>query len=163
MASGHAGNTRGSGRMSRAVDHVQKIGIDNEWETPQDVYETATKWAGFVPKLDVAATGKTAKCDRYITRRQDALRSKWDCDWWCNPPYSQVMEFVIYGISQARALGTRGIYLTYSKTDTRWWHTWVEDNPFVRVKFIRGRIRFLQDGVEQGPAPYPSVLLRVGH
>lgn len=148
--------------MTRAADHVHAIGRNDEWETPDDVYESACKWAGFRPELDVAAASGTTKCHDFMTSEIDALRQNWLSDWWCNPPYTKVADFVAYGLQQSRLHGVRGIMLTYAKTDTKWWHLWVEDNGAVRRKFVKGRIRFLLDGVQQGPAPYPSVLLRVG-
>ena len=143
---------------SRAADHVQNIGKNDEWETPPDIFEMACKWAGFTPKMDVACTRRNHILPSYMI---DALINSWEYDWWCNPPYSRVADFIKYGLEQSRIHGTRGIFLTYAKVDTIWAHTYVLDNPAVKIKFIKGRIRFLKDGVQQGPAPYPSMLLRV--
>ena len=143
---------------SRAADHVQKIRKHDEWETPPHIFKMACEWAGFTPELDTAATRHNHILPSYLI---DALINSWNMDFWCNPPYSRVREFVEYGVQQARIHDVRGIFLTYAKTDTRWWHLWVEGNPDVKTKFIKGRIKFLKDGKEQGPAPYPSVLIRV--
>ena len=146
---------------SRAADHVQNIGVNDEWETPPDIFETACEWAGFTPDLDVAATDSNHKCPKYITRDMNALLRMWLSDWWCNPPYSRVADFIKYGLEQSRIHETRGIFLTYAKCDVMWFHDHVVDNPAVKIKFIKGRVKFLKDGVPQGPAPYPSMLLRV--
>lgn len=48
-----------------------------------------------------------------------------------------------------------GLILTFAKTDTKWWHNFVEDKA--EVHFIEGRIRFLDKGNVSGyPAPYGS-------
>jgi len=142
-----------------AVRHLQAITKNDEWETPKDVFEFAVKWAGFRPALDVAATHGNAMLPKYLA--YDALKNDWVFDWWCNPPYSRVAEFIEHGLLQSRLHKTRGIFLTFAKTDTRWFHLHVVDNPNVQVKFIKGRIKFWRDGKPQGPSPYPSMLLRV--
>ena len=149
--------------MNRAVKHVQSIGKNDEWETPRDIYQMAVLWAATQPKLDVAASAQNTKCRDFMTAGIDALTQEWTSDWWCNPPYSKVAEFIKHGIEQSRKHGVRGIFLTYAKTDTKWWHKYVEEYEDVYYRFVKGRIRFLKDGVPQGPAPYPSVILRVGY
>ena len=48
-----------------------------------------------------------------------------------------------------------GMILTFAKTDTKWWHKYVENKA--EVHFIEGRLRFLDDGkVSEYPAPYGS-------
>ena len=49
--------------------------------------------------------------------------------------------------------------LAYAKTDTQWWHNFVENCPTCEVHFIKGRIKFLDAKGYQTklPAPYPSV------
>lgn len=47
------------------------------------------------------------------------------------------------------------LILTFAKTDTKWWHKYVENKA--EVHFIQGRIRFLDKGtVSDYPAPYGS-------
>jgi len=47
--------------------------------------------------------------------------------------------------------------LAYAKTDTRWWHSFVENRA--ETHFVKGRIKFLDAKGYQTklPAPYPSV------
>ena len=52
-----------------------------------------------------------------------------------------------------------------SRTDTKWFHQWVWDfaygkfRPGVHVDFLPGRVKFLADGIEQGTAPFPSMVV----
>lgn len=58
----------------------------NEWSTPQDFFDELNKEFGFT--LDVAATDENHKCDIWLTKESDGLKSDWDgyvC--WMNPPY----------------------------------------------------------------------------
>jgi len=48
-----------------------------------------------------------------------------------------------------------GLILVYAKTDTRWWHEFVENKA--EVHFIKGRVKFYLDGqISKNSAPYPS-------
>ena len=54
--------------------------------------------------------------------------------------------------------GIDGLILVFAKTDTKWWHSFVEDKA--EIHFIRGRIKFFKDGYEtKNSAPYPSCFL----
>ena len=57
--------------------------------------------------VDVAASAENAKCERYITAREDALCMSWGNpgEWaFCNPPYSQpnVPLFVKRAVNQSK-------------------------------------------------------------
>ncbi|MCE2497797.1 MAG: hypothetical protein J4F28_02160 [Nitrosopumilaceae archaeon] len=147
----------------RAVKHLQSITKNDEWGTPIDILRNGCREFHINPKLDVAASRylHIPYCTKYYTIDDDALTRPWDMDWWCNPPYTRVRDFVGYGIKQVEMHGVRGLFLTYAKVDTRWWHDLIE--PHCRYKFIRGRVRFLTPyGQQRGPAPYPSVYIYVG-
>ena len=143
---------------ARAVRHMGIINANDEWETPPELFREICKVAGFVPKLDVAATERSALCGEYLTREDDALRREWTAPWWANPPYSKVGEFVRHAAGQAQKHGVPGILLTYAKTDTAWFHNYVWKRPGMEVHFIRGRVKFWTGG-RPGPsaAPYPSM------
>ena len=45
--------------------------------------------------------------------------------------------------------------LIYAKTDTKWWHRFIEDRA--EVHFIKGRIEFIKpNSLKRNAAPYPS-------
>ena len=52
--------------------------------------------------------------------------------------------------------GATVVCLVPSRTDTRWWHDYAMRG---RIEFIKGRLRFLQDGEQKDPAPAPSCVL----
>lgn len=112
---------------------------NDEWGTPPDIYERACRTACITPVLDVCAAPHNAKCSR-------------------------VREFVSYGFRQSRLFHVNGVFLTFAKTDTRWWHDIVEPACLAghaRYFFVRGRIKFLQPDGTPAPAaaPYPSVII----
>ena len=154
--------------MSKAVTHMANISRNDMWETPQPVYEKGCLLARFNPKLDVCATHETAKCSNYFGPDQtlallrDGLNNKvrWKMNFFMNPPYSQVAKWIEKAIVEAQNNEVKGLILTYAKTDTQWWHKYIEGSKRIDVHFIKGRINFLMDGTKSKySAPYPSVWL----
>lgn len=43
-----------------------------------------------------------------------------------------------------------------ARTDTRWWHQYIDGNPNASVHFIKGRLKF---GGAKNPAPFPSAIV----
>ena len=156
--------------VMRSVVNVTSVGRCDTWATPPEVFDRACKMCGVRPVLDVCATAETAKCAAWYGpggERGSGLAAEWDRPWWCNPPYSEVAKWVARAHDQTvmHDLGVPGIMLVFAKTDTAWWHRYVEGRTaVVRPYFWRGRIRFLGAGGVRGKnsAPYPSVVLRFG-
>ena len=66
-----------------------------------------------------------------------------------------VSEWIKKAYSEHLNNGVDAMILTFAKTDTQWWHKYVEGKA--EVHFIKGRIRFLDNGKISGyPAPYGS-------
>lgn len=150
--------------MSMAVDHIQKIGKYDEWRTPPALFRKICKAAGIDPKLDVAADARNSTCIAFYDRDGDALTQPWHWDFWCNPPYTLVDKFVARAAREVARRNISGILLTYAKTETAWWHKYVEGQPGVSVNFIKERVNFLNpDGTPSGPAPYPSCWIVMRH
>ena len=61
-----------------------------------------------------------------------------------------------YAYEQHCTHNVTGVALIYSKTDTRYWHDWVEGKA--EVHFVKGRIKFLDEEMQESKnaAPYPS-------
>lgn len=156
-------------RQKPSVINVTSAGKCDTWATPVSVFERACEMCSVWPVLDVCATARTAKCRAWYGaggERANGLCSPWDRPWWCNPPYSDVAKWVAKAhIETERRPHVPGMMLVYSKTDTAWWHTYVEGRgDAVRPHFWRGRIRFVAADGRRGKntAPYPSVVLRFG-
>lgn len=119
--------------------------------------------------LDVAASNYNAKCERFYTPATDGLKGPWAGRVWCNPPYSQIREWVEkawaeWGAGDAQLIV---MLLPANRPEQAWWQDLVE--PFrdnggaLRTEFIRGRQRFVMPGAEAiGPnerPPFGCVLL----
>ncbi|WP_316505771.1 DNA N-6-adenine-methyltransferase [Nitrosopumilus sp.] len=81
-------------------------------------------------------------------------------DFFMNPPYSRVSEFMKFAYSQHIKNNVSCIILTYSKTGTKWWHKYVQGIAD-RLDFQRGRISFLDENGNKTKhgAPYDSVYI----
>ena len=147
----------------KSIKHLSIIKKHDKWETPDKLFYQALAKFKVKPTLDVCASRKNSKCIHYITEAEDSLCFEWLEDFFMNPPYSRVTEFMKKAYYQTQKHGVTGLILVFSKTDTKWFHSFIEGNPKAEVHFVKGRIKFLQDGIEsKNSAPYPScwIILR---
>lgn len=167
--------------MSKAVQHLQNIKINDEWETPKQLIQDycATKGLSY-PLLDVACTSLNfkGKIGLAVDQQYNGLEQSWKitygeegCPVFCNPPYSNVAKWVEKAVKEWREHNIDIILLTYAKVDTKWFHALVE--PYRKkgdfdVDFIEGRIKFELNGTPYyytdqegrkkcGYSPYPSM------
>lgn len=115
----------------------------DEWQTPQELFDQLS--AEFGPfDMDVAANIKNSKCFYFagLDTKEDGLQSSWMKVNWCNPPYSQVKEFIAKAAEQQK-LGKVTVMLIPARTDTRFFHDYIYQQPRVEVRFLRGRLKFI--------------------
>lgn len=48
------------------------------------------------------------------------------------------------------------VMLVPARTDTKWWHEWIANNPCASVRYIKGRLKF---GDSKNAAPFPSAIV----
>lgn len=124
----------------------------DEWATPQDLFDTLN--ATFHFTLDPCATPENAKCAKFYTKEQDGLKQDWGGEViWCNPPYGREIGKWIQKCAEHRGVA---VMLIPARTDTRWWHSYIDKNPDAHVYFIKGRLKF---GDGKNPAPFPSTIV----
>lgn len=123
----------------------------DDWATPQDLFDKLDEEFNF--DLDPCASEKNAKCAEFFTKEQDGLAQSWEGRRvFCNPPYGRVIRQWIEKCATGGA--TIAVALIPARTDTSWWHDFIQDKA--EVRFIRGRVKF-GDG-KQG-APFPSAIV----
>lgn len=142
--------------MSKAVAHLQGITVQDEYGTPFDKFKQAIADYHIYPGLDVCSNEANKKARNCYTKEQDALTKEWREDFFMNPPYSKIADFMRYAYKQHLRYNVNALILTYSKTDTRWWHDVVEGKA--EIHFIKGRLKFMDEfgNPTKHPAPYPS-------
>ena len=123
-----------------------------EWPTPQPLFAKLNRRYGFT--LDPCATPENAKCPLYFTKEQDGLRQDWGTHRvFVNPPYGTRIGAWAHKCFEASQAGALVALLVPARTDTRWFHNWVQGKA--EVTFVRGRLRFGSSG---NSAPFPSML-----
>ena len=126
-----------------------------DWETPQALFDALDREFHF--DLDAAASKANAKCEKYFTVTEDALKYPWCAvgSIWLNPPYGrQIGKWMQKAYEESRRQSFPVVCLIPARTDTAWWHNYVMKAAEIRL--IRGRIKFV--GAESG-APFPSAIV----
>jgi phage N-6-adenine-methyltransferase len=136
----------------------------DNWRTPIGLYQQLKAEFDFV--CDAAADESNHLCDAWygpgsIIGECAIGVEKWAPCCWLNPPYSQVKHFIQKAADQ-RLLGVTTVPLIPSRTDTKWWHSYIWDaelnqcRPGISIRFIKGRLKF---SGSTNSAPFPSVIV----
>lgn len=124
-----------------------------EWGTPQILFDRLfLEFGGF--DLDPCATLENAKCERYFTKEHDGLNQAWFGKVFMNPPYGKQIGLWMQKAYEFSLAGGLAVCLVHARTDTRWWHDWVEGKG--KYRFLKGRLKF--DGGKYS-APFPSAIV----
>lgn len=132
-----------------------------EWATPQDLFDRLNHVYEF--QLDACATAKNAKCQQFFTKKDDGLTQDWHPSRriWVNPPYGRTIGLWMRKAWEESSKGCLVACLVPARTDTKWWHNWV--NGKAQVTFIEGRLKFVNTKQNRkGTAPFPSALVVYG-
>jgi len=144
-------------RKSKSVQHLHSINIQDEYGTPKNLYENICKKYDIWPQIDACASEINHILPNYITKEQNCFNYSITKDFFMNPPYSRVSEFMEFAYEQHKKNNVSCIILTYSKTGTRWWHKYIQGIAD-HVDFQKGRISFLDENGHSTKhcAPYDS-------
>ena len=125
----------------------------DEWETPQGIFDQYDREFEFT--LDPCASPENHKCPIYYTKDDDGLAQDWG-GWrvWCNPPYSNVSEWVAKAFYETKKDNTIVVMLLPSRTDTKYFHDYIYGRS--EIRFVKGRLRFNDSNVN---APFPSMIV----
>lgn len=124
------------------------VALRDDYETPEPLYLRYHEVHDFT--LDAAANASNAKCVRYFTPEIDGLAQDWGRERvWLNPPYGKQIGAWMRKAAESAARGALVVALIPSRTDSGWWHDFVEPAEY---EHLRGRIKFV--GMEHN-APFP--------
>lgn len=132
--------------MSKAQTHQTVVNKNDLWESPLLILEEAMKKYNIHPTLDVCATSQNAKFEKYFTPEDNALIQEWNEDFFMNPPYSEITQWMQKAYTQHKKHNVNALILVFAKTSVKWWHEFVEGKA--EYHFQKGRIRFLLNGIE---------------
>ena len=137
------------------------------WETPPELFSVYDREFHF--DCDVAADHENTKVkDNWIAEGSDALKCPWGGRNWCNPPYSKVLDFTKKATEEAQK-GNLTVMLIPARTDTRFFHDYIYNKPNVEVRFLKGRVKFINPNGKllrgtkmngsNNAAPFPSMIV----
>jgi len=86
--------------------------------------------------------------------KTDGLNVAWGQRNYVNPPYSEVSKWIEKGVEESLK-GKLVVFLTASRTDTRWFHDYALKYA-KEIRFIKGRLKF--SGYKNS-APFPSCVI----
>ena len=138
-------------------DGMKGLGVitsrkSDEWYTPMSIFrQLSSEFGPF--DLDPCATKENAKCETYYSISDDGLSREWFGKVFVNPPYSKIALWVEKCWSWSMA-GVLVVALLPARTDTKWFHQYVQGNA--EVRFIKGRLKF---GGSNNNAPFPSMIV----
>lgn len=137
----------------------------NEWNTPQDLFNTLDDIFGF--SLDPCSTRESAKCLKYFTEKDNGLTKSWEGETvFMNPPYGrEIGKWMKKAYDESRKEGTVVVCLIPSRTDTKYWHDYAMKAE--SIYFVKGRLKFGRSPQEShtskgAPAPFPSAIVVFG-
>ena len=123
----------------------------SDWETPQDFFDKLNQEFHF--DIDVCATARNAKCEKYYSPKDDGLKQAWCGTCWMNPPYGREITQWMQKAYESALEGATVVCLVPARTDTRWWHDYCLKGE---IRFIKGRLKF---GHAKNSAPFPSAIV----
>lgn len=131
--------------------NTSKKGYSDKWATPTSIFDP----------LNTEFRFNFDPCP--ITWKQgdpDALDTEWGTSTFCNPPYSCVAKF-IKKASEENKKGKTIVLLVNACVDTKWFHEYVYNKPGVEIRFVKGRISFIDPTApdKKQPSPRPSMII----
>ena len=126
------------------------------WATPHVFFDRVN--ARFRFNLDACASYSNTKCERFYTESDDGLKKPWETWTWCNPPYSDIINWYEKAYDEM-VRGNSSVLLTFARTDTKAFHLYGARST--EIVFVKGRLKFIDPatGTPGNPAPSPSMLV----
>ncbi len=112
------------------------------WQTPKAVYQI----------LDAEFTFDFDPCP--VNPNFDGLNAQWGDVNFVNPPYGRKLPKWIEKGYEVYLHGKTVVFLIPSRTDTRWWHSYIMKAD--EIRFIKGRLKFDE---HKNSAPFPSCIV----
>ena len=137
----------------------------SDWWTPRDLIAVLQEEFNF--DLDAAASAENHICPCYITEEQDALVVPWvGKNVWCNPPYgkgyvSTIPAFAQRAYEQSVEQRNTVVLLLPAYTDPKYWREYCMKAH--EIRFLAGRLAFMEGGQNRMSARFPSALVIFKH
>ena len=115
------------------------MSVDDEFETPPQLFKDLCYKYRVFPKLDVAANQGNSICERFCT---DGLVEEWSEDSLCNPPHSITGKFVEKAYNEWRQKNINILMIIPANSvSSIFWHKYIEGHAEYHAQ-PKGRIKF---------------------
>ncbi len=114
----------------------------SNWKTPKALYQSLN--AEFHFDFDPCP----------LKPNVNGLEIEWGDTNFVNPPYGREIDRWVEKGLQESLKGKTVVFLLPSRTDTRWWHSYIMKAD--EIRFIQGRLKFDD---QKNPAPFPSAIV----
>ena len=129
--------------------------VKMDWETPKDFFNELNKEFDFT--LDPCCSINNAKCNKFYTELDDGLLQDWSNERvFVNPPYGRAIKDWVKKCFDERNKADIIVMLIPARTDTLYFHKYIYH--IAKIRFIKGRIKFIGNQKGSGSAPFPSML-----
>ena len=142
--------------MSKSVKHLAIINVNDEYGTPPFLFLEACKKFNCTPTVDYFASHTNHVCDKYYTKEDKVFEMDWTSNGFLNPPYSIIKKVMKKAYEEHLKNNIELLILTYNKTDTKWWHSYVEGKAEVHFHNVRISFNDRFGKRTQNKAPYGS-------
>jgi phage N-6-adenine-methyltransferase len=144
-------------KVKSSVNRSYYSKLTDEWETPPDLFRKLNREFHFT--LDACASRGNHKCNRYYTKEDNGRRIHWINERvYMNPPYSEVGKWMHWAYYNCLRYNALVVCLVLARTSNFWFHEYAVKGE---IRFIRGRLRFLDSDKEPSVAgcPVPSIIV----
>ncbi len=137
---------------------------ENDYKTPPELYQKALNYWGISRfDLDVCTTDFNIPARIYYTKEglfadgtqqlsdNDGLTGEWMTGFcWCNPPFNECKKWIEKAFNENKKGGKVAMLLPV-RTETKYWHDYILNNPHVTIEWLRKGYKFLdKDNNEMG-------------
>lgn len=124
----------------------------NDYKTPPELYQKALKFFNIEKfNCDVCCSEKNIPAIiHFIEGERNGLNEDWEYYNWCNPPFNEAKKWIEKAYKEQQK-GNTTCMLIPVRSETKYWHDYILNNPNIHIDWLRKGYRFLdKDNNEMG-------------
>ena len=138
---------------------------EQKWGTPKALLEILDQQYNFSRNPN-GSLFDPCPIDWHPDTHANGLEMDWAPSTFVNPPFTGVADWVRKAHNEARK-GNQSVLLLNAATDSVWFHLHVYNQPGVEIRFLRGRVPFIDPANHHykvaNPSPSMLVIFRPYH
>ena len=116
----------------------------NDYKTPPELYQKALKFIGQEHfSCDVCCSERNIPAIiHFIEGERNGLTEDWEYYNWCNPPFNECKKWIEKAFKEQQE-GNTTCMLIPVRTETKYWHDFILNNPAIHLEWLRKGYKFL--------------------